>query len=165
MITLTTATTDAHLEGILALQRRNHVHAIPADVSIAETARAAELFLADGVIVTGAATGVPASADDVAEVARAARVPVLVGSGIAPANLSRFAAAHGFIVGSSVKQGGVWCNALDRDAVRAIAELSPGGSAEVQDCVEQARSMIESLPEPIGVTEIRVRRSRIRRAA
>jgi hypothetical protein len=51
------------------------------------------------------------------------------------------------------------------DAVRAIAELSPGGSAEVQDCVEQARSMIESLPEPIGVTEIRVRRSRIRRAA
>ena len=32
MLTLTTATTDAHLEGILALQRRNHVHAVPADV-------------------------------------------------------------------------------------------------------------------------------------
>ncbi|MEO5839448.1 MAG: hypothetical protein ABIQ73_18375 [Acidimicrobiales bacterium] len=51
------------------------------------------------------------------------------------------------------------------DAVRAIAELSPEGSAEVQDRVEQARSMIESLPEPIGVTEIRVRRSFKRRAA
>jgi len=38
------------------------------------------------------------------------------------------------------------------DAVRAIAELSPEGSAEVHDRVEQARSMIESLPDPIGVT-------------
>jgi len=51
------------------------------------------------------------------------------------------------------------------DAVRAIAELSPEGTAEVQDCVEQARSLIESLTDPIGVTEIRVRRSRMRRAA
>ena len=51
------------------------------------------------------------------------------------------------------------------DAVRAIAELSPEGSAEVHDRVEQARSMIESLPDPIGVTVFRVRRSRIRRAA
>jgi GNAT superfamily N-acetyltransferase len=32
MILLATATTDAHLEGILELQRRNHVHAVPADV-------------------------------------------------------------------------------------------------------------------------------------
>jgi hypothetical protein len=32
-------------------------HAITGDVSLAETARAAELFLADGVIVTGAASG------------------------------------------------------------------------------------------------------------
>jgi hypothetical protein len=51
------------------------------------------------------------------------------------------------------------------DAVRAIAELSPEGSADVQDRVEQARSMIESLPDPIGVTEIRARRSRMRPAA
>jgi GNAT superfamily N-acetyltransferase len=29
---VTTASTDAHLEGILALQRRNHVHAVAADV-------------------------------------------------------------------------------------------------------------------------------------
>ena len=52
------------------------------------------------------------------------------------------------------------------DAVRAIAELSPEGSAaEVHDRVEQARSMIEGLPEPIGVTDIRARRSRMRSAA
>jgi hypothetical protein len=51
------------------------------------------------------------------------------------------------------------------DAVRALADLSPEGTAEVNDRVEQARSMIESLPEPIGVTEIRARRSRMRPAA
>ena len=51
------------------------------------------------------------------------------------------------------------------DAVRALAELSPEGSAEVHDRVEQARSLIESLPDPIGVTEIRARGSRMRRAA
>jgi len=51
------------------------------------------------------------------------------------------------------------------DAVRAIAELSPEGSAEVQERVDQARSMIESLPEPIGVTETRARRSPTRSAA
>jgi hypothetical protein len=41
-------------------------------------------------------------------------------------------------------------------AVRAIAELSSEGSAEVQDRVDQARSMIESLPEPIGVTVVAI---------
>jgi hypothetical protein len=51
------------------------------------------------------------------------------------------------------------------DAVRALAELSPEGSSEVHERVEQARSLIESLPSPIGVTTIRVRRSRMRRAA
>ncbi len=51
------------------------------------------------------------------------------------------------------------------DAVRALAELSPEGTAEVNERVEQARSMIEGLPDPIGVTEIRARRSRMRPAA
>jgi hypothetical protein len=103
------------------IKKKHGAHAITADVSIVETAKAAEFFLADGVVVTGASTGEPASPDEVRDVVQAARVPVLVGSGITPANLPRFSAAHGFIVGSSVKQGGVWCNALDRDAVRALA--------------------------------------------
>jgi membrane complex biogenesis BtpA family protein len=103
------------------IKKKHSAHAMTADVPIVETAKAAEFFLADGVIVTGAATGEPASPDEVRDVVRAARVPVLVGSGITPANLAQFASAHGFIVGSSVKQGGVWCNPLDRDAVRALA--------------------------------------------
>jgi membrane complex biogenesis BtpA family protein len=103
------------------IKKKHGAHAITVDVSLVETARAAAFFLADGVIVTGAATGEPADPDEVRDVARAAGVPVLVGSGITAGNLSRYSTAHGFIVGSSVKQGGVWCNPLDPDAVRALA--------------------------------------------
>jgi uncharacterized protein len=103
------------------IKKKHAAHAITADVTLVETAKAAEFFLADGVIVTGTTTGEPASADEVRDVVQAVRGPVLVGSGVTPANLARFSTAHGFIVGSSVKQGGVWCNPLDRDAVRALA--------------------------------------------
>ncbi|MET0556091.1 MAG: BtpA/SgcQ family protein, partial [Vicinamibacteria bacterium] len=64
------------------VKKKHSAHALTADVDIAETARAAEFFLADGLIVTGAATGEPASPDELRDVARATRVPVLVGSGI-----------------------------------------------------------------------------------
>ena len=47
------------------IKKKHGAHAITSDVSLAATARAAELFLADGVIVTGAASGEEASPDDV----------------------------------------------------------------------------------------------------
>jgi membrane complex biogenesis BtpA family protein len=112
------------------IKKKHSAHAITADVSIVETAKTAEFFLADGVIVTGATTGEPAAPDEVRDVALAVGVPVLVGSGITPANLNRFSTAHAFIVGSSVKQGGVWCNPLDRDAVRALASAFAGLSRD-----------------------------------
>jgi membrane complex biogenesis BtpA family protein len=102
------------------IKKKHSAHAMTADVSIVETARAAEFFLADGVIVTGATTGEPASPEEVRDVVASASVPVLVGSGVTPGNLDQFSTAHGFIVGSSVKRGGLWCNEMDRDAVRAL---------------------------------------------
>ena len=44
------------------IKKKHSAHAITADVSLVETAQAAEFFLADGVIVTGTATGHPADA-------------------------------------------------------------------------------------------------------
>ena len=102
------------------IKKKHAAHAITADVSLAETARAAEFFLADGVIVTGSATGEPAKRGDVSEVVNATKLPVLVGSGVTPSNLDHYAHAHGFIVGSALKQGGVWSNPLDPDALRAM---------------------------------------------
>jgi membrane complex biogenesis BtpA family protein len=104
------------------IKKKHSSHAVTSDVSLAETARAAEFFLADGVVVTGAATGEPDSPADVREAVEGARLPVLVGSGLTPRNLSQFAHAQGFIVGSSVKQDGVWSHALDPEALRAIVQ-------------------------------------------
>jgi membrane complex biogenesis BtpA family protein len=104
------------------IKKKHSAHAITADVSLIETAKAAEFFLADGVIVSGVSTGEPASPEEVRDVSGAVGVPVLVGSGITPANLARYSTAHAFIVGSSVKKGGVWTNPLDADAVRAVAD-------------------------------------------
>ena len=39
-------------------------HAITSDISISDVAAAAELFLSDGVIVTGSSTGQPASKEE-----------------------------------------------------------------------------------------------------
>ena len=39
-------------------------HAITDDVSIADTAKAAEFFMSDGVVLTGGATGEPASTEE-----------------------------------------------------------------------------------------------------
>jgi membrane complex biogenesis BtpA family protein len=103
------------------IKKKHSAHAITSDVSLVATAKAAELFLADGVIVTGPASGEEASPDDVRDTAGAVRLPVLVGSGTSVRNLARFTDAHGFIVGSSLKQGGVWSNPLDRAAVDSIA--------------------------------------------
>jgi hypothetical protein len=54
-------------------------HAITADVDIVETAKAAEYFLSDGVIVTGITTGSPADVEELYSVKKAVTIPVLIG--------------------------------------------------------------------------------------
>ncbi len=110
-----------HVRVFADIKKKHSAHAITADVSLAETARAAEFFSADGVIVTGTATGAPALPEDVDTVAHATPLPVLVGSGVTPENLRRYAAARGFIVGSSVKREGRWQNDVDPAACAAVA--------------------------------------------
>lgn len=102
------------------VKKKHSAHALTADVDLAETAKAAEFFLADGVVVTGSATGRPADPGEVAAVREAVSVPVLVGSGITAGNLRDYAAADAFIVGSSLKRGGDWSAPLDRGRLRAL---------------------------------------------
>jgi len=98
------------------IKKKHASHAITADVSIAEAAEAAEFFGADGLIVTGTATGKPASAEDLERVRAASRLPLLVGSGVTVEQLPRvMPLVDALIVGSSIKEGGVWSNAVDRE--------------------------------------------------
>jgi membrane complex biogenesis BtpA family protein len=103
------------------VKKKHAAHALTADVGIAETARAAEFFLADAVVVTGSATGVPAAVADARAVREAANGPVLIGSGITPDNLGDYwPYADGFIVGSYVKQDGHWAAPLCPERVSRL---------------------------------------------
>jgi len=103
------------------IKKKHSSHALTEDVDLADTAEAAEFFLADGVVVTGTATGRPTAAVDVAVVADRVSIPVLVGSGVNPGNVARYRRADAIIVGSFVKREGIWSNALDPDRLSAMA--------------------------------------------
>jgi membrane complex biogenesis BtpA family protein len=111
------------------VKKKHSAHAITADVDLAETAHAAEFFLADAVIVSGPATGRPTLPADVRAVSEAVSLPTVVGSGMTPANFADYAAADAFIVGSSVKRDGHWSSPLETErleaVVRAFAALPP----------------------------------------
>jgi uncharacterized protein len=121
-----------HIRVFADIKKKHASHALTADLDITETARAAEFSLADGVIVTGTATGRPADPAEVEAVAAAVGIPTLVGSGVTPDNVAAFAAADGLIVGSSVKQRGDWRMPLDPDAVRRLANAfaAAGGTGK-----------------------------------
>jgi len=104
------------------IKKKHSAHAITADVDIVETAKAAEFFSVDGVIVSGAATGSPADPEEVQAVSGAVRVPTIIGSGITSENIARYRGADAFIVGSSVKSDGVWSGTLDAARTRAVVD-------------------------------------------
>lgn len=108
----------AHIRILVDIKKKHAAHAITADISIAEMARAAEFFAADGVIVTGPATGRPAEHGDLQQVRSATGLPLWVGSGVTPENLAQqWPLADGFIIGSSFKEHGRWDRPLSRERV------------------------------------------------
>lgn len=105
------------------IKKKHSSHSITSDVSIEETAHAAEFFLSDGVIVTGVSTGTEASLDDVQSVKKAVKIPILIGSGITDKNLENyFPYADIFIVGSFIKKGGYWKNELDEINIKLLMD-------------------------------------------
>ncbi len=107
---------------VLADVKKKHAsHAITADLDLAETAKAAVFCGADGVVVTGSATGEPTRPADVTAVAEAIDQAVFVGSGVTPDSAAAFVgAADGLIVGSYLKSDGCWENAVDAKRVAAM---------------------------------------------
>lgn len=103
------------------VKKKHASHAITADVPLAEAATTTAFFGADGLIVTGTATGQPTSPEDVAEVKAAVDIPVWIGSGTTPENLPNlWPHADGFIVGSYFKQDGLWSNPIDPNRVKKL---------------------------------------------
>ena len=103
-----------HIAVLADIQKKHSSHALTADLSIGDHARGADFMGADGVIVTGNHTGHVVDVAQLREVRGATELPLVVGSGVTPGNIKQiFEFADAVIVGSSIKQGGNWANALD----------------------------------------------------
>lgn len=124
-----------HVAVLADVKKKHASHALTADVSLADAVRAAEFFRADGVILTGAATGTATAVAEVRDARAATRMPVFVGSGVTPENLGHFwAAADGFIVGSSLKEDGHWASPVS--AARAAALVTAAEALRAKDRVK-----------------------------
>lgn len=97
-------------------------HAITSDLSLSETAKAAEFFLSDGLIVTGTSTGDPVNVNELNDLKSCTTLPVLVGSGVTVENMENYISADVLIVGSYFKHNGKWNGELDGTRVRVFTE-------------------------------------------
>jgi len=101
------------------IKKKHSSHSITSDVSIVETAKAAEFFLSDGLIITGTSTGAEADVEELSQVRENTNLPILIGSGITYENINNyFNLADAFIIGSHFKVDGNWMNKVDETRVK-----------------------------------------------
>lgn len=93
-----------------------------------EAAEAVGRGRADGLLVTGSATGLPPDPESLEAVRRAADGrPVLAASGLRPENARRLvAAADGAVVGTALKEGGETSAPVEMARVEALVEAARG---------------------------------------
>ncbi|MDX1428854.1 MAG: BtpA/SgcQ family protein, partial [Rhodothermales bacterium] len=100
------------------IKKKHAAHALTSDLNIGDMAAGMELHLADGIIVTGSSTGMPPRLADLQEVKETTALPVLVGSGVTFDNVGDYyELADGFIVGSALKENGMWHGPVSEEKV------------------------------------------------
>ncbi len=110
-----------HIRVFGDVKKKHCSHALTGDLDIVDEIKQAEFFLVDGVIVTGARTTEPPDADQLRRVKKAATVPVIIGSGMAPENIETYyPLVDGFIVGSTFRQDGKFLGKLDPQRLAAF---------------------------------------------
>lgn len=105
------------------IKKKHCAHALTQDLSLEDVARQAELFLADGLILTGGFTGEPPRPQDFVRVRQTVSLPLWAGSGMTPENIADFLpVADAFIVGSALRRGGKFLALTDPGRLHAFAE-------------------------------------------
>lgn len=112
-----------HIAVFTDIKKKHSSHAITQDVSLLDTAKAAQFFLSDGVVVTGDHSGIPASIDELTSLKSGLDFPVMVGSGLTLENVSTYVPlCDAMIVGSYFKDNGHWENDLNYDRVAGFMD-------------------------------------------
>lgn len=108
------------------IKKKHSSHAITSDVSLLDTAFAAQFFQADGIILTGKSTGDATDLDElriIYENQKKLKMPILIGSGVTKENLKDYAPmADALIIGSYFKKDGHWANELCSERLRDFME-------------------------------------------
>jgi membrane complex biogenesis BtpA family protein len=110
---------------IADVHKKHSAHAITGDVTLEEQVSTAEFMGADGVVITGSATGSPTDTNHLARASGLGNLPVIVGSGADPDSIgSLLRDADAVIVGSSIKVEGRWSKPVDEGRARALVEAA-----------------------------------------
>lgn len=103
---------------------KHGAHAIVADRTIQEQTRDAVFFDADVLIATGQRTGDMTEVSEIDGIRRGTTLPIIIGSGFRAEDAQALLRhADGAIVGSSIKQDGVWWNPVDQGRVRQLMDI------------------------------------------
>lgn len=108
---------------IADVKKKHSSHAITDDVSLGETAEAAQLFKADGIVVSGTKTGAAPNVEEVQEVREKVHIPVILGSGVNPQNIRLFRDyCDALIIGTYAKADGNWEKTVDPERCQQLLE-------------------------------------------
>lgn len=112
-----------HISIFTDIKKKHSSHSITEDTDITDTAKAAEFFLSDGVIITGTATGKEPSLEEIRQVKESINIPVLAGSGMTIENVRNYMEyCDSLIIGSYFKTDGKWYNPVEIQRVKEFVK-------------------------------------------
>lgn len=113
-----------HIKIFTDVKKKHCSHALTADLDITDEVKQAEFCLVDGIIITGKFTGVQPEHNDFVKVRAVTKLPILVGSGMTPENISEFLPlADAFIVGSVFRKDGKFLGDTKPDRVGKFMDV------------------------------------------
>ena len=113
-----------HIKVFADVKKKHGSHSLTIDLDIKDEIMQAELFLADGVIVTSQFTGIHPDKNDLIKAKSATKLPVLIGSGMNLNNIADYLPlADGFIVGSYFRKDGKFLEKLEPERLHRFMVL------------------------------------------
>lgn len=112
-----------HIKIFSDVKKRQHGHALTADLTFKDVLKQIEYFRADGIIITSNINGEAAKPADFAEIKGMTKLPIFAGSGITPETINEYGEnAAGFIVGSYFKVDNNWQSRLSPEKVKSLID-------------------------------------------